>query len=384
MTPKRDVQIEDRSTFNLLPLSRGWGRAGLHAQAARLAAIVGLIARVAVAAPAARWRIVDGPQPSRGCDTPVRLVGSQRRATALAVCKHVPNAELGVWEADKHAGAGRDRRLGAPELVVASSVMNLGDALASFRPREHKDMTGWSHEGPRASLEVLHSIRGLEGHTYHLPQSVAATIQGPLRSCSVLRTQIPVKPWVQHDRLDVTNVASLELVIQRLVMVERAVKLNPKALRMIDHALSEGRGVTTKDLTAHIAENEARILKQNQLLGEEVSHCSKVDGSGSKKQDRGTRAGKGSPENDVVRTGSGGLPTSAVCLWRGFSLLKGSGTVACQGGGDCAQLRRAVGEERCTRRFERLCHAGARVSRDRTFFGKTCGDAYAGAFASQA
>ena len=34
-------------------------------------------------------------------------------------CEHVPNAELAAWEADKHAGAGRRRRLGAPALINA-------------------------------------------------------------------------------------------------------------------------------------------------------------------------------------------------------------------------------------------------------------------------
>ena len=45
-------------------------------------------------------------------------------------CEHVPNAELGAWEADTHAGGGRDRRLGAPALVNAGSVMSVGDALS--------------------------------------------------------------------------------------------------------------------------------------------------------------------------------------------------------------------------------------------------------------
>ena len=59
-----------------------------------------------------------------------------------------------------HVGARRDRRLGAPALINAVSVMNLGDALATFRLRGGYD--GWPHEEPRAtSSEVLHSIHGL-------------------------------------------------------------------------------------------------------------------------------------------------------------------------------------------------------------------------------
>ena len=46
--------------------------------------------------------------------------------------------------------------------------------------------------------------------------------------------------------------------------------------------------MTTKDFSAYMAEieeTEARTLKQNRLLREEIGLSSKVDGSGTKKQD---------------------------------------------------------------------------------------------------
>ena len=57
--------------------------------------------------------------------------------------------------------------------------------------------------------------------------------------------------------------------------------------------------MTTKDFVTHmveIAEKEARILKQNRLLREEIGHSFKADGSGNKKQDKGKGADKGSEE----------------------------------------------------------------------------------------
>jgi hypothetical protein len=42
---------------------------------------------------------------------------------------------------------------------------------------------------------------------------------------------------------------------------------------MVEHALDEGGGVATREFTAHMAqqaESEARILKQNRLLREEL------------------------------------------------------------------------------------------------------------------
>ena len=100
-------------------------------------------------------------------------------------CEHVPNAELAAWEADKHAEAGRDRRLGAPALANAGSVISFGDAMASFRPRELKDVTDWPQKESRGA--AFDPRAG--GRSYHLPQPAAATIAGSLRSGSVLGAQ---------------------------------------------------------------------------------------------------------------------------------------------------------------------------------------------------
>ena len=58
---------------------------------------------------------------------------------------------------------------------------------------------------------------------------------------------------------------------------------------MIDHILSQGEDVTTKDFAAHmadIAEKKARTLKQNRLLREEVGHSSKADGASGSGNER--------------------------------------------------------------------------------------------------
>ena len=97
----------------------------------------------------ARWRIADTSAAEFGQEVATDLVlspatGEARGSVGLArsgelprrlFCEDVPNAELGAWEADKHPGAGRDRRLGAPALVNSGLVMNLGEAPPSFRPR---------------------------------------------------------------------------------------------------------------------------------------------------------------------------------------------------------------------------------------------------------
>ena len=84
---------------------------------------------------------------------------------------------------------------------------------------------------------------------------------------------------VGYDGLDPTNCAALELAARRIVMIERAVKVNPKSPcfdglhKMIQHTQDERGGVATQQFTAHFAqqaEAEARILKQNRLLREEL------------------------------------------------------------------------------------------------------------------
>ena len=102
-----------------------------------------------------------------------------------------------------------------------------------------------------------------------------------------------------------------------------------------------------------------RILKKNRLLREEIGHSSKADGSENMKQEEGKEPAKAHQRHVAVRTGCWGFPPSPDTSWRD---LKESVTSACQGGGDCVQLRRVVGEERCTRRSERLRYAGAWVA----------------------
>ena len=88
--------------------------------------------------------------------------------------------------------------------------------------------------------------------------------------------------------------------------------------RMIDHALRGGE-VTAKDFTAHkaeIPEKEARVLKQNGLLREEIRHSSKQTAAGTRSRTKAREPGGGHPR-----------------LRQPLSVMAE----------DCAQLRRAVG-----------------------------------------
>ena len=151
------------------------------------------------------------------------------------------------------------------------------------------------------------SIRGLNltPFTYHGFWPRAAGIPGEgARAWEHRMLCQAIGVGVQYDRLDVTNVAAFELMARRLVMIERAVKVSPKAPsftglhRMIEHSLSEGGGVATKEFTSHMAEQaekEARIMKQNRLLREELGAKDKGDGHGG---GGGGRKEKKGPKGD--------------------------------------------------------------------------------------
>ena len=87
-------------------------------------------------------------------------------------------------------------------------------------------------------------------------------------------------------------------------MIERAVRVNPRAPsfvglhKMIEHALDESGGVAAREFTAHmatLAEAEARVLKQNRLLREELEARRKVDVPGARKK-KGDGGGAGAEE----------------------------------------------------------------------------------------
>ena len=322
LTPDFSVEVADLSAHNLFPLIRATPLpapmvadaylfapgsepqiAGFHSQAGRIANILGggAVPRAEGGAPHLSWRVADTSVPDFGAEVSDDVVesaatGVTRGAIGLArvgeparwvFVERVPIAELLAWEQDKQSGAGRDRRLGAPQGPLG--VVGLQEAIAGFRPRDLKEVVDWPHQGPRAVSEFLRSVLtlGLTMFTYHDHWVRQSGVHGESSVswehkmlCAALAMAIG------YDRLDVTNVASFELVARRILMIERAVRVNPKAPsfvglhKMIEHALDEGGGVATREFTAHmatLAEAEARILKQNRLLREELEARKKTD-----------------------------------------------------------------------------------------------------------
>ena len=177
-------------------------------------------------------------------------------------------------------------------------VINLQDATDSFRPQDLTKWEDWPHDGPRAVVEIIMSILrlGLTLFTYHDHWVRMSGVHAESAVSWEHRMLLMILGFlVNYDRVDPTNLAAAELLGRRVVMIERAVRVNAKAPtfaglhKMIEHSLDEGGGVATREFTAHmaqVAESEARILKQNRLLREELDskrkNDSKGDGKGNK------------------------------------------------------------------------------------------------------
>jgi hypothetical protein len=332
------VQVIDLAEYSLVPLPRGGVATGEatdgveavgpdvvdklalhHATAARLAGILAPDVK-GVSPPAGTgmgWRVADTAAEEFGQAVPADVVtnsatGVTRGAIGLArwgvperwlFVEMVPDLEVGAWERDKQCGAGRDRRLnGARDPVLGSTLVPLGESLSNVRPVDLQRVPDWPHHGPRASLELLRGVHslGLTLLTYHGHWAKSSGVNADSAVAwehRMLCQQLALA--VGFDCLDPTNCASLELASRRIIMIERAARVNPKApsfqglSKMVEHAMDEGGGVATREFTAHMAqqaESEARILKQNRLLREELDAKKK---QGSEKTPKGAGGAKG-------------------------------------------------------------------------------------------
>lgn len=162
-TPDLDVQVEDVREHNLVALGRGasvpsavQGRCymfsdlsesqldDLHAQATRLADLLGVGAGAAAGSSAAAggWRVADSAAEDFGVEVPADLVmnpatGVQRDAVRLALfgdparwvaVERVNAGDLADWRTEKRLGGGRDPRLGG---LASESAMG---GLVSLEP----------------------------------------------------------------------------------------------------------------------------------------------------------------------------------------------------------------------------------------------------------
>ena len=95
-----------------------------------------------------------------------------------------------------------------------------------------------------------------------------------------------------YDLLNGTNLASAEMASRRVLQIQKAVRKNPKSpdFTGLDYymasALDPSGGLSTSSFETHISKIQltaAQIMRQNRLLGEEISSDTKQKKEGNNK-----------------------------------------------------------------------------------------------------
>ena len=207
------------------------------------------------------------------------------------------------WIAEKRAGSGRDPRLNAG-FDISGERLLLVDAISSLKAVEKKN---FAFKGPAAVKEVLESIRssGMEPPSYvthYLGHSGINPTGGLANEFKHLMTIL----WMMvcFDRLDVHNIAAAEYVARRVLMIQRAVKRNPRVPDFdglecfLANTLDTQGGLVTLEFEKHMASiqsAEAQVLKQQRKAREENQAVDKAAKGSGKKDGKGGGRGSGEP-----------------------------------------------------------------------------------------
>ena len=262
----------------------------------------------------ARWIISDPAVEGFGVEIEAGLSSNQDRfvardAAGLALVdddtgwvavENVQAEDQASWLAEKHRGPGRDPRVLPIPAPERGKRVALGAVLAALKP---VDDPRWPFRGPKALAEFLGAVdssgMSLTAYWgYWVEQSGVARLSG----CSL---ELKVILEVLHhalvfDRLDVTNLASFELMARRALQIQRAVKRCPRHPTfegldlMLSSELDDTGGVVTTKFDAFIAEeqkNRGIILKQERLWRDEQEQEAKKYSRGAGRA--GTEDGAG-------------------------------------------------------------------------------------------
>lgn len=197
----------------------------------------------------------------------------------FSVAERVKEKDRRQWLEHKRSGSGRDPRLSTPRTSAAGEpVVDLAAAVVALKPTK---MPGWVFDGPNAAPDFLQGVLSagltlLTFQAYWEKKSGVNPASGAAMEHGVLLMILHL--LVNFDQLDVSNVAGAEQLVRRLLMIQRAVRKNPKAPNWsglnyyLTNKLDESGGVVVAAFDKHVAalkHSEAFILKQERLWLEE-------------------------------------------------------------------------------------------------------------------
>ncbi|CAK0814760.1 unnamed protein product, partial [Prorocentrum cordatum] len=240
-------------------------------------------------------RIVSDPASDHfGEEVSLELITSAERfisrdAVALAM---LPDAEGWVtaenaqlsdepdWKAEKRAGPGRGRRV-LPQTGAPAQTVSLAQLAALLKSVGVED---WPFEGPRALVEFLAAVVS-SGHSLSLYWGFWVAQSGVSRGSAVAQELKNIVEVLHHalvfDALDVSNLASFELLSRRALQIQRAVKRCPRHPSfeglelMVSSRLDDSGGAVTTKFDAWVADQQkarGTVLKQERMYRGEADH----------------------------------------------------------------------------------------------------------------
>ena len=193
--------------------------------------------------------------------------------------QRIADKDHAAWLEGKRSGPGRDRRIIPVQRdSLEKRRVLLRDALVHYREAPFAD---WPFRGTRATRELLDSVAagGYELGSFH-----AAWVQrcGASQSAAVVHEHRIGFDYLQlfmsYDQCDLTNLAGIEALSRRLLIIEKAIRRNPKAPDFSGSEMftastfDESGGVVVSGFDKYMAQEQqaqAVILKQNCLWAEE-------------------------------------------------------------------------------------------------------------------
>ncbi|CAK0906705.1 unnamed protein product, partial [Prorocentrum cordatum] len=241
-----------------------------------------------------RWIVSDPASDRFGEEGGLELITSAERFIGrdAVVLVMLSDAEGGVaaenvqlsdeadWKAEKRAGPGRDRR-GLPQTGVSARTVSLAQLVALLKSVDVED---WPFELPKALVGFLAAVVS-SGHSLASYWGFWVAQSGVSRASAVAQELKNIEEVLHHalvfDALEVSTLASFELLSRRCLQIQGAVKRCPRhpsfeGLELIvSSRLDHSDGAVTTKFDARVADQQkasSAILEQERVYREEADH----------------------------------------------------------------------------------------------------------------
>ena len=237
--------------------------------------------------------------------------GLVRREGVARGVEKVAVARVAEWGEQRRAGAEDIRSLGVHKAADGTRHLSWTDAVGMLR---ESAMPEWKFEGPRVCKELAASIREGAGNptSYHAEWiRLSGVNQNSAIAYEHKNAMEMLRMATSMDQVDISNLASFEMLSRRVVMLEMAVARDPRdpdfsGLGVIsDGAVGTDGAARAPRFRTWVSDRQkerANILKQSRLYKEETQN--------ERARKRGPKGPKGADPKGKGR-GAGGQGAEA-------------------------------------------------------------------------